>query len=131
MRLVLTAVIFLGGLFFLATGMNFLFNPASAAAGFGVSATSTTGLAAIRADMGAFFIVSSLCMMLGAWRRNGDLLLVASSFYAVALLGRLISMGMDGMQDGFWIPMVVEGVTVSILLIGSRVLPHDDFPAAD
>lgn len=131
MRLILTALIFVGGLFFLATGLNFLFNPASAAAGFGVSATSTTGLAAIRADMGAFFIVSSVCMMLGAWRRNGDLLLVAASFYAVALLGRLISMGMDGTQDGFWIPMVIEAVSVCVLLIGSRVLPHTDFPEAD
>ncbi|WP_128891123.1 DUF4345 family protein [Erythrobacter sp. HKB08] len=131
MRLVLTALIFLGGIFFLVTGLGFLFDPATSAEGFGIHADNSTGLAAIRADMTAFFVVSAVCMMLGAWFRNGTVLLFPAAMFGIALLGRFISIFADGTTEGFWLPMVVEALTVIVLLIASRVLPHRDDMLAD
>lgn len=124
MRLLLTAAIFAAGLMFLLMGGNFLFNTADAAAGFGLTPDNPQGFASVRADMGAFFVVAAVCMLVGAWRRNGDLLLPAAGLFGVALLGRFISLAVDGPWDGFWFPMVIEAVTVILLLIASRVLPH-------
>ena len=124
MRLVLTALIMLGGIFFGVIGVQFLFDPAGSGAGFGLTPDSAHGLASIRADMSAFFLVAAACMIIGAWRRNGDLLLVPAGLFGIALLGRIIGYFADGPWDGFWMPMVVEALAVVVLLVASRVLPH-------
>ena len=124
MRLILTALIFLGGLFFLITGIGFLIDPVTNGHEFGVEATNSTGLAAIRADMTAFFVVAAACMMIGAWFRNGTVLLVPAALFGIALLGRTVSVFADGTTEGFWLPMTVEAVCTVVLLVASRVLPH-------
>ena len=87
-------------------------------------ADTAQGLATMRADMTAFFVVGAVCMMVGAWRRNGDLLLVPAGLFGVALLGRFVGLASDGPWEGYWMPMLVEGAMVILLLIASRVLPH-------
>lgn len=124
MRLILTALIMLGGIFFAFMGIGFLFDPVASGADFGLSPSGAHGLASIRADMSAFFLVAAACMIIGSWRRNGDLLLVPAGLFGIALLGRIIGYIADGPWDGFWMPMVVEAVAVIVLLIASRVLPH-------
>lgn len=124
MRLILTALIMLGGIFFAIMGVGFLFDPVASGADFGLALDNPHGLASIRADMSAFFLVAAACMIIGAWRRNGDLLLVPAGLFGIALIGRFIGYFVDGPWDGFWMPMVVEAVTVIVLLIASRVLPH-------
>ena len=124
MRMILTALIFLAGLFDLFMGLNFLIQPVTVAAGFGLAPTGTAGLAVLRADFPAFFIVSALCMMLGAWRRNGDLLLVPAALFGAAFLGRTVSIFADGTAPGFWVSMAVEGFHVVLLVAAWRVLPH-------
>ncbi|MFN2098940.1 DUF4345 family protein [Altererythrobacter sp. MF3-039] len=124
MRLILTGLIFAGGLMYLMLGIGFLLDPASSGADFGISANGEQGLSSIRADMTAFFIVAAGSMMIGAWRRNGDLLLVAAALFAIALIGRIVSVVVDGGYDGAFMPMTVEAVSVAVLLYASRVLPH-------
>lgn len=124
MRLVLTGLIFVGGLFFLLAGIGFLLNPGPAGSDFGLLPDGVQGLSTIRADMTAFFIVAAFSMVWGAWKRNGDLLLVAAGLFAVALLGRIVSVIADGTYPGFIVPMGIEAVSVIVLLIASRVLPH-------
>ncbi|WP_271439962.1 DUF4345 family protein [Pontixanthobacter luteolus] len=124
MRLILTALLFVGGLFFVVTGADFLIRPEDAAAGFGMAATTKTGLAAIRGDMTAFFLITGLSMLIGAWRRNGDILLIPAFMLGCALLGRFITLLVNGADDGFFLPMIVEGVFVILSLLGSRILPH-------
>lgn len=124
MRLILTALIFAQGLMFLVLGFNFLVMPASAATGFGLSPDGPAGLAVLRADFPALFFVGGGAMIWGAWKRNGDLLLVPAAIFGVALLGRFVSVIADGTAPGFWFPMMVEAVAVLLTLIGSRVLPH-------
>lgn len=124
MRLVLTGLIFAGGLMFLLIGIGFLIDPASSGVDFGMKADGPQVLSTMRADMTAFFVVAAVSMVLGAWRRNGDLLLVAAALFGIALTGRIVSLIADGTYDGFAFPMLVEAVTVIVLLIASRVLPH-------
>jgi hypothetical protein len=124
MRFVLTAVIFLLGLFDLFMGLNFLFNPDAAAAGLGLTGMGAMGTSTLRADFMAFFGVIAISMMLGAWRRNGDLLLVPAALMGTAVVVRAISLMLDGAYPGWWGPMAVEGLHVIVLIAAWRVLPH-------
>ncbi len=124
MRFVLTALIFLIGLFDLMIGLSFLLNPAEAAVGFGISANGLQGLSTIRADFTAFFGVVAVCMMIGAWRRNGDLLLVPAAVMGIAVTVRGLSLAIDGTYPGWHVPMLVEALHVALLVAAWRVLPH-------
>lgn len=124
MRWILTVLIFLFGLFDLFMGLNFLFNPVATAAGFGLEPTGTQGLSSLRADFTAFFCVVAVCMMLGAWRRNGDLLLVPAALMGTAVVVRLFSLSVDGSYAGWQVPMLVEILHVALLVSAWRVLPH-------
>jgi hypothetical protein len=125
MRFVLTALAMVGGIVFTLIGLGFLFDPQGSAAGFGLTADGAPGLSTLRADMTAFFVVSGLCMIWGAWKRNGELLLVPAALFAVAFTGRLVSAVVDGATPGFWLPMLIEAAVVAITLMGSRRLPHE------
>ncbi|MCB2057717.1 MAG: DUF4345 family protein [Novosphingobium sp.] len=124
MRLALTALIFLFGLFDLFMGLNFLFTPAETAAGFGLSPVGTQGLSTLRADFMAFFGVVALCMMIGAWRRNADLLLVPAALMGTAVTVRALSLALDGSYPSWRLPMTVEILHVVLLVSAWRVLPH-------
>jgi len=124
MRLILTALLFVGGLFFIITGINFLIQPQSAATGFGLAAANVQGWSTMRADMTAFFAVSGLCMMWGAWRRAGDVLLVPAALFGTAFTGRLVSLFADGPYEGAAVPMAFEALVVIVSILGNRLLPH-------
>lgn len=124
MRFVLTAVIFLLGMFDLFMGLNFLLNPDATAAGFGLAGLGNQGTSTLRADFAAFFGVIAVCMILGAWRRNGDLLLVPAALMGTAVVVRAVSVMLDGTYPGWPIPMAVEAVHVLVLIAAWRVLPH-------
>jgi len=124
LRLALTGLLFVGGLFFVIYGVAFLFVPDTIAPGFGLEPDNPQGWATLRADMTAFFLVGGGCMMLGAWRRSGDLLLVPALLFGIAFCGRIVSAVGDGTYDSFWLPMMVEGAVVIISLMGHRLLPH-------
>ena len=124
MRMILTALIFLLGLFDLFMGLNFLMNPQATALGFGIQPTGVQGLSTLRADFTAFFGVVAVCMMIGAWRRNADLLLVPAALMGTAVVVRAISLGVDGGYPGYLVPMIVVAVHVALLVAAWRVLPH-------
>lgn len=127
MFVLLRALMFVGGLFYVLMGAGFLLDPVGSGADFGIAPQGTMGLASIRADMTAFFLVAGGCLIWGAWARKGDPLLVSAALMAIALIGRLVTLVLDGPHNLFWQPMLVEGVTVILALIGSRVLPHTAF----
>ncbi|WP_374528959.1 hypothetical protein [Novosphingobium sp.] len=127
MRLILTALIFLFGMFDLFMGLNFLLNPAATAVGFGLEPLGTAeiqGLSTLRADFMAFFGVVAGCMMIGAWRRNADLLLVPAALMGTAVTVRAIGLMLDGPYPGWPVPMAVELSHVILLVAAWRVLPH-------
>ena len=124
MRLILTALIFVEGLFFLVMGLGFLLMPASTVTSFHLAPDGAGGMAVLRADFPALFFVGGGAMIWGAWRRNGDLLLVPAALFGIALFGRLVSLFADGAYPQFWSPMLVEATAVILSLVASRVLPH-------
>lgn len=124
MRFIVTALLFAIGLLFLVLGANFLVFPADAGLGFGLSARGPQGLAVLRADFPALFFVGGATMLWGAWKRNGELLLVPVAIFGIAFLGRAVSLAVDGTYEAFAFPMMVEALAVGLSLIGSRVLPH-------
>ena len=124
MRLILTALLFLFGLFNLFLGASFLFDPARLGAAFNLSPVGAGGLAVLRADMTAFFLVAGGCQLWGGWRRNGDLLLVPALLFGIAFTGRAVSAMLDGTTEGFAVPMAVEALQVILALAAWRVLPH-------
>ena len=124
MALVLRALLFVGGLFFVLMGIGFLIDPISAGADFGLAPQGTLGLASMRADMTAFFVVAGGCMIWGGWARKGDPLLVTAALMGIAIIGRLYTLVVDGPHDDWFVPIIVEAVTIIIALMGSRMLPH-------
>ena len=124
MALVLRALLFVGGLFFVLMGIGFLLDPVGSGADFGMAPQGVLGLASLRADMTAFFVVAGGCMIWGAWARKGDPLLVTAALMGIAIIGRLYTLIVDGPHDGWFVPIIVEAVTVIITLLGSRMLPH-------
>ncbi len=124
MRLILTALLFLFGLFNLMLGIGFFLDPAGLGTAFNLAPIGVGGMAVLRADMTAFFLVAGACQLWGGWKRNGDLLLVPALLFGIACTGRALSAAMDGTYPGFATPMVVEAVQVILAIAAWRVLPH-------
>lgn len=124
MRLALTALLFVGGLFYVFMGIGFLTDPAVSGGDFGLTPDGAQGLSSIRADLTAFFWVAGGCMIWGAWKRNGDPLLASAALFAVALLGRTVSIMADGSYAGWQAPMMIEAATVILCIMGWKLLPH-------
>lgn len=124
MRFLLTALAMIGGIVFTLIGIGFILTPESTGSGFGLLANGGQGLAVMRADMTAFFVVGGLTLAFGAWQRNGELLLVPAALFGIAFTGRLVSLVVDGAYPGFWQPMLVEAAVVAVSLLASRMLPH-------
>lgn len=124
MRLILTALVFLAGLFSAFMAISFLTGPGQAAAGLGISSTGAAAISTIRADFTSFFGVAAACMMWGAWRRNADLLLVPALLYGTALAGRTVDLVVSGPYPGWPVSMVVEAAILLLMLAAWRMLPH-------
>lgn len=124
MRLILTALVFLGGLFFILLGLGYLFQPAETAAGFGIAATDGLGKATVRADLTALFCVTGITMMWGAWKRSGDILLVPAMVMGFAMAGRLVDAATSGAFEGYLVPIAIEGAIFVLLMFSRTVLPH-------
>ena len=124
MRLILTAILLVTGLFYLLGALGFLVTPQAIGPEFGLTSISAQGLSTARADMTAFFAVTGVCLAWGAWRRAGDMLLVPAALCGIALAGRLVSLFVDGSYDGFGAPMLGEAFTVIVAIAGNRLLPH-------
>jgi hypothetical protein len=125
MRLILTALIFVGGLANLVIGIGFLAMPHSLVGGFGLDPQGAAGLSTTRADFTAFFAVSGLAMLYGGWKRSGEVLLVPAGLFGIAFVGRALSVIADGAYEGFAMPMAIEVATTVVCLAGWRMLPHE------
>ena len=120
MTFVMRLIVGLLGLFLAGMGLMFLINPAEMAADFALTPVGSQGLASLRADFTAFFLVGGLFALLGAWRTDPAPLKVPILLLAVALFGRTVSLVLDGAGPMAWPPMVAEAVMIAILLLGQR-----------
>ena len=103
-------------LFLFAMGVQFWFALDASAAQFQIEAAGALGRASIRADVGAFFLSVGLFCAYAAWKQCGGAAAAAALLFGLALLGRLVTLAMDGPAPGAVPPMVVEAVSVAILM---------------
>jgi hypothetical protein len=108
------------GLFNFLLGLGFLFSPVQLAARFALSPIGTQGLATIRADFPAFFFTGAIFAMVGAWRADAKPLLVPLVLLSFALVGRFVSIAIDGMVSTTFPPMIAEALMIGIILLARR-----------
>lgn len=120
MKTIFRLLIALVGLFNVVIGLSFLTRPADMAAKFYLAPYGSQGLATIRADFTAFFLVGGLFALLGAWRADPAPLRVPLLLLAIALFGRSVSLVLDGVAPSAFPPMFAEAVMVLILVGGMQ-----------
>lgn len=108
------------GVFNISVGLGFLLAPQKLAAAFFLSPVGTQGLATLRADFPGFFIGASVFALYAAWKRDAAALYVPMVMLGLALFGRFVSLGLDGMAPTAVQPMVVEAVMLVVLVLGQR-----------
>ncbi len=104
------------GLFFFVMGVQFWFALDTQAAQFQIAAVDVLGRASIRADFGSFFLSTGLFCGYAAWKQSGGAAAAAAALLGLALLGRGMTILLEGVAPGAVPPMVVEAVSVAILL---------------
>lgn len=123
-RLFVIASVFVIGMFMIMLALAFLLQPESTAASLGLVASNTQGLSTLRADFLGFFGIIGICMMWGAWRSNGDVLLVPAIIMLVVIAGRITSAMLDGAFPGYWMPIAIEALIAALLLVARTMVPH-------
>lgn len=122
MQIILRIALSLLGLLFLFMGAGFLADPAGNGADFGLMAEGSQGLATIRGDLTAFFWVLGGSLLVGIWRNNATLLCVAAALAGIVFAGRALGLALDGSYPQWFVPMVVEALTVVLALVAARGL---------
>lgn len=117
---VMRVVIGVIGLFNIAIGLGFLLNPAQLAGQFFLSPLGSQGLATLRADFPGFFITGGAFALIGAVKKDGNALAVPLLLLAIAIVGRIVSLALDGTAPTAYPPMIVEAVMIAALLLGRR-----------
>lgn len=87
----------------------------------GVQAVSLVGMANIRADIGGIFLAIGLLALIAAYRKNTTWLLATILVPASALLGRFVSLGIDGYDPGAMPPIIIEIVVLAMLGLAYRL----------
>ncbi len=114
----------LAALFGIVLGLGFLIHPVQAGANFFLSPVGIPGLAVLRADMTAFFLTGGLLSAIGAWKRNPTLLIAPIMLFATAIIGRTVSLAVDGVTPGAFMPMIVEALLVGMLIYAHRIFSN-------
>jgi hypothetical protein len=81
----------------------------------GLTGSDGIGAANIRADIGGLFLAISVFAFIAAWKRSTTWLLATILLPALAFLGRVISLAIDGSGPGIVEPMIVEAVVLTLL----------------
>lgn len=120
MKRAMQILISLVGLFNIVIGLSFLFTPAKMAVEFAISPVGTQGMATMRADFPSFFLTVAAFSLIGAWRADRTPLLAPLALMSLALLGRFVSIALDGTAPTTLLPMMVEAVTIALLGLAYR-----------
>lgn len=117
---VMRVVIGLIGLFNIGIGLAFLLAPAAQAGQFFLAPIGSQGLATLRADFPGFFITGGTFALIGAVKQDGHALRVPLLLLTIAIIGRTLSLALDGMAPTAYPPMIVEAVMIAALLLARK-----------
>ena len=93
-------------------GIGAMFVPNSMLEVFDLSPKGTYGLNTIRSDLGGLLIGSAVMIWIGLWTHQKTWFAAPALLMALLLLGRFISVVIDG-----WTPATIPAVVVEILVI--------------
>ena len=102
------------GLLFLAIGAGLLLNTTEAAANMGLVELAAAGRGTVRADIAGFFVGGGIIQLMAALRQDRGLLWPVQLLVLLALLGRCLTLIVDGPIAAGIASM---GVEVFILLL--------------
>jgi hypothetical protein len=94
-------------------------SPGQLSSGGGLSLGSQ-GLATLRADFPGFFITGGVFALIGAVKKDDKALQVPLLLLAIAIIGRTISLALDGAVPTAYPPMIAEAVMIVALLLARR-----------
>lgn len=120
MNMIVRVLVALVGVFGLVMGLRFLTAPMAVAQQFAIVPEGILGMATLRADFTSFFGGAGAIALYGAWRQRAEPLLVPMLLFALAIMGRAVSLMLDGAVDAAYPPMIVEAVMIAILYAGYR-----------
>lgn len=117
MQILSRALVGLIGLLSLLSVGTHWFRVESLVAERGLSAVGDIGRANIRADIGGMFLAIGLFCLFASVRSSKAALLAAIALVGAALLGRFVSVAIDGGSARVYSPMIIEGVVIAILML--------------
>lgn len=117
MNMILRIAVGLWGFAFGLLAVRGMLDPNVFLAQFGFQAPGAS-INTIRADFGAFFLVSAIGALWGAWQpTKANLLYVPAALFGTALLGRLLGLATgDPSSDTNTQAMIIEGISVALML---------------
>jgi hypothetical protein len=83
----------------------------------GFSGLDIAGRANFRADVGGMFLAIGVSHLIAAWRQSATWALNSAAIIALALIGRIVSLALDGSGNGVWAPVIIEAVCLSLSLV--------------
>lgn len=110
---ILVAVI--GVIALLGVGQHW-FDLDAVAAERGMQAIGDVGRANLRADVGGLFLGISGLALFAAVRQHQGAILAATVLLGATLIGRFVSIAIDGYSAAVAPPMIVEAILIAILL---------------
>jgi hypothetical protein len=87
----------------------------------GVQALGVVGRANVRADMGGMFLAIGILALIASYKRSTSWLLATIVVPASALLGRFVSIGLDGSEQRVMEPIIVEVAVLALLATAYRL----------
>jgi hypothetical protein len=91
--------------------------PERVAEQLGYALIGNLGVSSFRADIGSFFALSGLFMLLAAWRTDRQYILPPLVLAGLALAARLATAGQTGFDPAYTQPITVEAFSVIVLLV--------------
>lgn len=107
---------------FVIIGARALLDPQTIIAQFELGQQNATGLSAIRADMGAFFIGTGLAALVGLMPGRREWLLSAAAMVALAFTGRVFGLMNDPLTANIAQSMIIEAISVVLLVASFAIL---------
>ena len=123
MTLILRIIVGLWGFGFGLLAVRGILDPNVFIAQFGFQGPGAS-INTIRADFGAFFLVSAVGALWSAWQpAKAKLLYVPAALFGTALAGRLFGLAMgDPASDANNQAMIIEGISVALMLFAANRL---------
>lgn len=111
------------GAAFIALALALWFDTDAMAARLGLEAPTLGGQATVRADVAGFFLTGGGFALFAAIEARASWLVPVIALLAAALLGRVLTLILSGVDATSFPPMVIEALAIALMLWCLRAWP--------